>query len=338
MSKHAEALVWERSRAGKTDLLAVIKIADLADDEGRNAFIEVPALAKAIRATERGTLYVLHRLEQLGEIEIEVNHEGRYIKLRGGRQFRPKWFLHVRCVCAWEAYQLERDRSDAGEEESEKIADSLGGVRFPRGRPSRAAEKSEKISRFPEDRNPQSFPGNPKPASEKSEKRCSAYKERPVSDPLVNAAAAAKDVRDAGAAEEFRCVWNDAMAVDPTNPIPVVTELTPDRRRLIARALADYPIEAWRVIFARVAESSFLRGYGRRGFVADLWWLIKTPEPALQVMEGKYDDHFSEAELGEASRRLFSATGGGCPHTPTCADRRYCARRHALTLRQQRAS
>jgi hypothetical protein len=184
MSKRAESLVWERSRAGKTDLLAVIKIADLADDDGRNAFIEVPALARAIRASERGALYVLHRLEQRGEIEIEVNHDGRYIELRGGRQFRPKWFLHVRCVCAWEAYQLDTRQHAGDDDESEKIADSEP-VRFPRGRPSRAADKSEKIAHFAGSRNPQSFPSNPKPASEKSEKTRTTYKERSVSDPLV---------------------------------------------------------------------------------------------------------------------------------------------------------
>jgi hypothetical protein len=214
MSKRAEALVWERSRAGKTDLLAVIKIADLADDEGRNAFIEVPALARAIRASARGALYVLHRLAQHGEIEIEVNTEGRYIELRGGRQFRPKWFLHVRCVCAWEAYQLEtaRPAADAdADAESEKIADS-DTVRFPRGRPSRAADKSEKIAHFATTRNPQSFPSNPKPASEKSEKTRTTYKERPVSDPLVEL-------------EQGSATPHEQAAAPPTDPAAEDTNL-----------------------------------------------------------------------------------------------------------------
>jgi hypothetical protein len=325
MSKRAESLVWERSRAGKTDLLAVIKIADLADDDGRNAFIEVPALARAIRASERGALYVLHRLEQRGEIEIEVNHEGRYIELRGGRQFRPKWFLHVRCVCAWEAYQLESAHQDGADDESEKIADSEP-VSFPRGRPSRAAAKSEKIAHFAASRNPQSFPGNPKPASEKSEKTRTTYKERSVSDPLVIAAAAA--------AEDFRLAWNDAIAADRSSPIPIVSELTPERIEVISEALDDRPLAAWKVIFARVAESSFLSGYGKRGFVADLWWLLRTPEPAVQVMDGKYDDHFSDAELGEASARRFSVSGGRCTHTLICRDDHACLKRWALALRR----
>jgi len=107
MSKRAEGLTWERARAGKSELLALVKIADLADDDGRNAFPEVAALARWLRASERGVLYILHRLVQAGEIEIEVNDAGRYIELKGGRRFRPKWFLHVRCVYDWEAYQSD---------------------------------------------------------------------------------------------------------------------------------------------------------------------------------------------------------------------------------------
>jgi hypothetical protein len=52
---------------------------------------------------------------------------------------------------------------------------------------------------------------------------------------------------------------------------------------------------AWQVIFARVAASSFLRGGGDRGFVANLWWLIEKPERAIAVMEGQYDDAAEEA-------------------------------------------
>lgn len=170
MSKRAETLVWDRSVVGKTDLLLLVKIADLCDDDGRNAWIETPAMAKAIRASERGALYVLQRLERAGEIEIEWNRDGRFIEFRGGRRFTPKWFIHVRCVCAWDEYQ-----------QSAKIADSEH-AKFQRGRPRR---KSAKIADSAGSRNPQSFPSNPNPSSEKSEKTRIAYKEGSVTDPLI---------------------------------------------------------------------------------------------------------------------------------------------------------
>lgn len=190
MSKRAESLVWDRSRAGKSDLLMLVKIADLADDEGRNAWPEIPALARWIRSTERGALYILHRLEQDGEIVIEVNTEGREIRFKGGRTFRPKWFIHVRCVADWEAYQTESGAASAPVSESEKfsaqsekIADSVTGsdpITFPRGRPRR---QSEKISDSAPSDNPQTFRGNPNGRSEKSEKTGNAYKEGSVTDP-----------------------------------------------------------------------------------------------------------------------------------------------------------
>lgn len=107
MSRHAEDLTWERARCGKTELLMLVKIADLADDEGRNAWPEVPRLMKYCRTSERATQYILRRLERDREVDIEFNEMRRAIVLKGGRTFRPKWFIHVRCVCDWEVYQLE---------------------------------------------------------------------------------------------------------------------------------------------------------------------------------------------------------------------------------------
>lgn len=113
-----------------------------------------------------------------------------------------------------------------------------------------------------------------------------------VSRPSATAAAAVSTSNDAGdeksaaAAEEFRLAWNDCTV----DPMPTVDELTPGRRILIAAALDTHPLEAWEVIFRRVAASAFLRGRGERGFVASLWWLLAKPEHAIAVMEGQYDD------------------------------------------------
>lgn len=190
MSKRTEALVWDRSRAGKSDLLMLVKIADLADDDGRNAWPEIPMLAKWTRSSLRGALYILHRLEGAGEIEIDHNDAGREIVLRGGRRFRPKWFIHVRCVCAWDAYQTEtrKDRGFSPGAESAKLADSVSA--FRRGRPTRRKmgppnETPDRNAQSLPIENPQSFPSNPNGLSAKSAKSRHAYKERSVSDPVV---------------------------------------------------------------------------------------------------------------------------------------------------------
>jgi hypothetical protein len=169
MGKLAETLVWERSRAGKSDLLMLVKIADGADDEGRNAWMEVPRLMKYCRASERAAQNTLCRLVDSGEIEIEYNDEGREIVLRGGRRFRPKWFIHVRCVCAWDEYQQE-------------VTESAEPADLRRGRPKRKPAGSA-VSRAIENR--RNRRDNPQDRVEKTAETGSAYKEGSLSDLVV---------------------------------------------------------------------------------------------------------------------------------------------------------
>lgn len=169
MSRLAEALTWERSRAGGHDLLTLVKIADLTDDEGRNAWPEVPYLMEKCRMKERRTQYVLRRLVANGEIEIEMNAEGREITLRGGRKFRPKWFIHVLCVCAWAKYQ--RGWKPA------KVAGFRTGR--PKRKPADSADSRKHETRKKRHRNPHGRAAKPANPS-------SAYKEGSLSDPLVD--------------------------------------------------------------------------------------------------------------------------------------------------------
>jgi len=106
----------------------LVKIADLPDDDGRNAWPEVRRLMKFCRMSERAVQYTLARLVSSGEIEIEHNDSGREIVLRGGRTFRPKWFIHVRCAYAWDQYQHESGKPA-------KVASSASVLRP--GRPKR---------------------------------------------------------------------------------------------------------------------------------------------------------------------------------------------------------
>lgn len=134
--------------------------------------------------------------------------------------------------------------------------------------------------------------------------------------------------------EQFRVAWN--VGTDAP-PFKAVATLTPKRRRWIRAALALHSPETWHAIIARVNASSFCRG--EKGWIATFDWLIKTPDSAVKVLEGQYDDHISEAELTEAAHWQFRVgRGAGCYHDPPCPDRNACLRETALSLRRRKAS
>lgn len=64
--------VWSLSLLGGTELLLLLAIADFADNEGV-AYPSVATLAKKIRMSERNTQYLLKKLEESGELEIQRN-------------------------------------------------------------------------------------------------------------------------------------------------------------------------------------------------------------------------------------------------------------------------
>lgn len=70
MSIAVMSKVWEHSRAGGTELLLLLAIADYSDEHGY-AYPSVPTLARKIRMTSRNTQYLLQKLEASGELEIK---------------------------------------------------------------------------------------------------------------------------------------------------------------------------------------------------------------------------------------------------------------------------
>lgn len=161
MSRLAEALTWERSRvADPANLVMLVTIANCANDEGRDAWPEVKYLMEKCRMKERRTQYVLRRLVASGEIEIEMNDEGREITLRGGRKFRPKWFIHVLCVAEWERYQGGWKPADI--------------ALFRRGRPLR---KSADVANLLSEVIRKKQQGNPQDRARKTANDDGAYKE-----------------------------------------------------------------------------------------------------------------------------------------------------------------
>jgi uncharacterized phage protein (TIGR02220 family) len=64
--------VWEESSLGGTELLLLLAIADYANQDG-TAFPSVPTLANKIRMSERNTHYLLKKIAESGELDIQRN-------------------------------------------------------------------------------------------------------------------------------------------------------------------------------------------------------------------------------------------------------------------------
>lgn len=94
MGVRAVTCVWESSRAKGSELLVLLKIADWADEDGRNSWGSVVKIAALSRMTERAVRDILKRLVAMGELEIEKNVERRVV--RNGHC--PRAFMHVCCA------------------------------------------------------------------------------------------------------------------------------------------------------------------------------------------------------------------------------------------------
>ena len=71
MSIRVMAKVWEFSACAGTDLLALLAIADFADDEG-NAYPAVRTLATKCRLGTRQMHYILANLQRCGELNVRI--------------------------------------------------------------------------------------------------------------------------------------------------------------------------------------------------------------------------------------------------------------------------
>lgn len=219
MSANASGQVWKHSRAKGSNLLVLLAIADIADEQGRNAWPSPEHLAEKTRMTPRAMRLILHRLERDGELVIELNADRRPV--RTGHV--PLWFLHVRCVADPEAYARA---------ESEKFSETP----FPEGR--RATGKLFPIAAAV---NRKTFPANRKNHVRQPEKSRTAYKEDPSVDPLVELKAGAPPL--APATDNLNLVTKIAHeAIDQFGIDADLGALTDTVKSLCAlRAIAYYP-------------------------------------------------------------------------------------------------
>jgi hypothetical protein len=102
-------------------------------------------------------------------------------------------------------------------------------------------------------------------------------------------------------AEQLKATWNELT----TAPLPRWGHTGKDRSTLAANALKRRPLAEWREVFKRIDASSFCRGEGDKGWIADPDWALRSgsrrkPEPAAKVLEGTYDDREPAASRGAA--------------------------------------
>lgn len=87
-------------------------------------------------------------------------------------------------------------------------------------------------------------------------------------------------------AEDLMAVWN--TATHP--PIARCRELTAKRKRHCASRLKERTLPEWETIFGRIQESTFCQGVNDRKWIASFDWAIGSPDVAVKVLEGKYDN------------------------------------------------
>lgn len=89
--------------------------------------------------------------------------------------------------------------------------------------------------------------------------------------------------------------------------LPLPAPLTPARTNRLRSILETYGSSAWCDAIARLKKSGFCQGANRRGWKANLDFLL-TPEKFLRLLEGRYDDNhgIGRQPLSERSARTAS--------------------------------
>src|SRR6185295_7638126 len=110
------------------NLTALVAIADYAKDNGKWAYPSPSTMAWKTRLSRRAGELIIRKLVDDGEVQPEWD------------PVQHRLYLHIRCICDWEAYQQEGPIP-----EREKISRSVS-AEFALRMVARAAALREKIS------------------------------------------------------------------------------------------------------------------------------------------------------------------------------------------------
>ena len=115
------------------------------------------------------------------------------------------------------------------------------------------------------------------------------------------------------AADALQEAWN--RLTEP--PIARCRDLTTKRKRQGKARLTERPLTEWEAVFSRIQASRFCRGENDRDWVASFDWAIGTPDVAVKVLEGKYDNRRKTQEPVEFQP-------WHCPHVTPCGNPSAC--------------
>lgn len=104
-------------------------------------------------------------------------------------------------------------------------------------------------------------------------------------------------------ATDFAEAWN--RLTEP--PIQRCRDLTAGRKRHIRVRLTERPLTEWEDVMRRIQASAFCRGQNDRGWTASFDWLVGSPDVAVKVLEGKYDDRIRGAPLTKQTEAAAAA-------------------------------
>lgn len=94
-------------------------------------------------------------------------------------------------------------------------------------------------------------------------------------------------------------LWNEVCV-----SLPEVREITDKRRKHEKARLLKKPIDQWRLIFERIEASDFCRGDSDSGWKATFDWVIKSDDPAVKVLEGKYDSRGQKRTITQQQKNF----------------------------------
>lgn len=72
--------------------------------------------------------------------------------------------------------------------------------------------------------------------------------------------------------------------------LPHVKESSKKRHAKESIRITERSLEEWKLVFEKIEASDFCKGAGKEGWRATYDWIIHSPDNAIKVLEGKYDN------------------------------------------------
>jgi hypothetical protein len=112
-------------------------------------------------------------------------------------------------------------------------------------------------------------------------------------------------------AQQLVEVWNATV----TSPLKPVDQITPLRRRLMTQALKKHTMDTLVAGVKALEASTFCRGGGDRGWVADFNWLLEGTH-CEKILDGRYDNGPQTLTVADQNRRELEAFANRGQLTP----------------------